>query len=122
MNLPDVESMVIAFLDARVTPSVHSKVPNPRPASFVRAWRNGGAAVNQVLETAHITVDAYAADSVSASALARQCRQALLGDYTAMPLVRGVSEVTGLYYNPDGEARVDRYRFTVALMVRAERP
>lgn len=97
---------------------VRTRVPNPRPVEFVRAWVNGGAAVNRVLERVQITVDCWGASSVSASALAGTVRHAFLND-PVHALVRGVEEVTRPYYAPDESS--DRYRATYALMVRAGR-
>ena len=121
MKFPDAEAMVIAFLGPRIAPvKVHTKVPATRPASFVRAWRTGGPAVNRVLDQPLITVQAWAPDTETASELARVCREALLNESTAMPLVRGVEEVTGPYYDPDTTG-ADRYTFTVQMSVRAAR-
>lgn len=119
--LPDVEAMVGAFLRSRMVPPVSTKVPNPRPARFIRAWRTGGAASNRVLEDAQITVTCAAPNSVQASDDARAARTFLLNDYTAMPLVRGVEEVTGPYFDPDPDTGGDRYSLTVRLRVRAAR-
>jgi hypothetical protein len=120
MRFDDVEAMVNPFIKAHSGGAkVGTKVPNPRPAVFVRAWVTGGSAVNRVLERVQITVDVWAGSTVAASALISDIRHAFLNDYTDMPLVRGVEEITRPYYNPDGDA--DRYRFTVALMARARR-
>lgn len=122
--LPDVEAIVVAFLNGVVVPPVSTRVPNPRPAAFVRAWRTGGAATSRVLERAQITVQAWgsnSADTVAASDLAQACRTALFNEYTGMPLVRGVEEIAGLYSDPDPATGIARYTFTVTLMVRARR-
>lgn len=112
--------MVKPFIAARVGGAkVGTKVPNPRPASFVRAWVTGGSAVNRVLERVQITVDVWAASTTAASTMIGDIRHGFLNDYTDMPLVRGVEEITRPYFNPDGD--IDRYRFTVALMIRAGR-
>jgi len=122
MRLPDVETLVIAFLNARLAPiQAHSKVPASRPATFVRAWRTGGAALNRVIDQPIISVQAWAPDGVSASDLAQDCREHLFNEYTLMPLVRSVEEVSGLYYDPDPTAGIDRYTFSVQLSVRAAR-
>lgn len=113
--------MVLRFLEPRVDAPVVTTVPGDRPARFVRVWRNGGPAVNRVLERALVTVEGWSLDSVDASALTGACRDALLHDYTGMPLVRGVSEVTGPYSIPDPESGTPRYRFTMQLNVRARR-
>ena len=121
VEFADVEAMVGAFLRDRLTPPVASKVPNPRPARFVRSWRTGGHTVNRALEVAQITVTCEAADSVTASADASAARSAFVNEYAAMPLVRGIEDVTGPYYDPDPDTNGDRYSFTVWLRVRAAR-
>lgn len=121
MRFPDVDVMVIAFLDPRVSVPVHTQVPRDRPVSFVRAFRNGGRAVNRVLDEPTVTVDAWAASSVDAANLAEDVRGLFHHEYTAMPLVRGVEEVTGPYSIPDPESGSPRYRFSVRLRVRAAR-
>lgn len=122
MNFVDVEALVRVFLGAKVSPvKVHTKMPANRPEKFVRAWRTGGAAANRVLDQPIITVQGWAPDSVTASALAGDCREFLFNDYTLMPLVRSVEEVTGLYLDPDPETGIDRYTFSVQLQVRAKR-
>lgn len=121
MNFPKVEILVRDFLiQTGAATVVATKVPNPRPARFVRAWRTGGAAINRVLESALITVQAWDADG-DPETLAAACRHALLNDHRLMPLVRGVEEVGGLYYDPDPVSNVDRYTFTVQVQVRATR-
>lgn len=122
MRLPDVEALMIAFLKPVIAPvKVATKVPSTRPASFVRVYRTGGSAVNRILEEAQITVDAWAATEVAAFELASSCREALLNDASRMPLVRGATETGGLYFSPDPDTNTPRYRFTVALRVRAGR-
>lgn len=122
MSLPDVEAMAVAFLKPIVAPvKVASLVPKERPKSFVRAYRTGGAAVNRILENAQITVEAEAPGRDEAFDLASACREEFLHRYTRMPLVRGVSEVGGLYFAPDPDTNIPRYRFTVGLKVRSGR-
>lgn len=122
MRLPDVEALAVGFLKDVVTPvKVGTRVPNPRPALFVRAYRTGGSAVNRVLEEAQITVEAAGATEVEAFNLASKCREAFLNDFSQMPLVRGANEVGGLYFSPDPDTNTPRYRFTIGLMVRAGR-
>ncbi|WP_336642054.1 hypothetical protein [Microbacterium sp. USHLN272] len=122
VELPDAETLAVKFLKPRQPESpVATKVPNPRPSRFTRAWRTGGAASSRVLDQPIITVTCTAADSVTASDDAKRARHAFLNDYTAMPLVRGVEEVTGLYYDPDPDTNEDRYTFAVRLRIRAGR-
>ncbi len=120
MKLVGVEAMVLPFI-RQFAPgvTVATKVPSTRPKTFVRAWVNGGSAVNRVLERVQVTVDVWAPSTVSASDLSDDIRNGFLNRYTHMPLVRGVDEVTRPYYAPDESS--DRYRATYALMVRAAR-
>lgn len=122
MSFPDTEAMGRTFLLPVVSPvKVVTLVPADRPTSFVRVFRTGGAAENRVLERAQLTVQGWAADTVSARDLTSACREAFLHDYRLMPLVRGVTETGGLYFNPDPDTGIPRYQFTVELMVRSAR-
>lgn len=122
MSFPDAEAMVRTFLLPVASPAkVVTQVPATRPDKFVREFRTGGAAINRVLERVQITVQGWATDSVDAFDLTSDCREALLNRYTLMPLVRGVSEVGGLHFDPDPGTNTPRYTFTVELMVRATR-
>ena len=122
MSFPDAEAMARTFLLSVVSPvKVVTQVPATRPDKFVREFRTGGAAINRVLERVQITVQGWAMDSVDAFDLTSGCREAFLNNYTLMPLVRGVSEIGGLHFDPDPGSGVPRYTFTVELMVRASR-
>lgn len=121
VEFPDVEAMIGSFLRSRLPVPVSTKVPNPRPARFIRAWRTGGSAADRVVERAQVTVTCAAASSVQASDDARAARSALLNDYSSMPLVRGVEEVAGPYYDPDPDTNGDRYSMTFRLTVRGKR-
>ena len=121
MRFADVEDMVVPFIKAQVgSTRVGKKVPNPRPSQFVRAWVNGGAAVNRVFENVQVTVDVWAPTLDEAADMAGVIRTAFLNDaQSAMPLVRAVSEVTRPYSQPDETS--ERYRATYSLRVRATR-
>ena len=120
MKFADVEALILPFIRARVPGvTVRTKVPAQRPATFVRAWANGGAAINRVLEVVQITVDVWAPSTTEASDLAGTIRHAFLNDTGELKLVRGVEETTRPYYAPDEAS--DRYRATYALTIRAKR-
>ena len=122
MRFPDVDAMVRTFLMGRVAPmKVYVTVPATRPAEFIVARRNGGAASNRVLDVPTVTVDVWAGSSVRAAELAETARGAFLHHDTDMPLVRGVEEVTGPYSVPDDASESARYRFSMRLRVRAHR-
>lgn len=119
MRFPDSEAMVVSFLEDRLAPlKVSTKVPKVRPAEFVRVWRTGGAAANRVLDRPTLTIQAWGPNSHE---LIRVCREAILNEYTQMPLVRGVEEITGPYYDPDPGSNADRYSCNLQLQVRAAR-
>lgn len=124
MNFPDIEALVRQHLMTEaygLGAEVYTTVPATAPDRFVRMWRNGGASINRVLDRPHITVEAWSHDSVDAADLANRCRQILLAASGSMPLVRSVSEVSGPYRVDDETTETPRYRFTVALSVRAKR-
>lgn len=119
MRFPDSEKLVVRFLAMKLHPlHVGTKVPRTRPAEFVRVWRTGGASANRVLDQPILTVQAWGSNSHE---LIRQCREALMNEYTLLPLVRGVSEVTGPYYDPDPGSNEDRYSCSLQFQVRAQR-
>ena len=102
--------------------TVRTRVPNPRPKTFLRVWRTGGAAINRVLDEPLITVQSWSEESDDdASENANVARELLLNASAVMPLVRGVNEVTGPYYDPDPGTGTTRYTFTVRMRVRAPR-
>ena len=122
VDFPDAEGMCVAFAKPRTSASVATKVPATRPALYARIYRTGGAASNRVVDNPQMTVTVGAAGgSVAAEGEARKLRHAFLNDYTAMPLVRGVREITGLYYDPDPDTGEDRYSFTFQMTVRGKR-
>lgn len=117
----DAEALMPAFLGPVVDVRVVSTVPSPRPDEFVQAWRSGGAASNRVREVVHITVTAWAKSKPRASELARIAQDAFFNQSTRLKLLRGVQEVSGVYYDPDPDSGAPRYTFTVALTMRAAR-
>lgn len=120
VTFADVEAMVGRFVKGLTgSVKVGTKVPNPRPATYVRVWVNGGGAINRVLERVQVTVDVWGPSPGAAAQLAQKIRHAFLNDTSSLPLVRGVEEVTRPYYQPDETG--DRYRATYALLVRAAR-
>ena len=122
MGFADIEAVLLAFFGTRM-PGVRFEVdvPADRPAEFVLLRRNGGPAANRVVDRPLITVDAWAASSARAAELVELVRGVFLGEGTTIPRVRGVTEISGPYNNPDDESGSPRYRFSVQLTVRAVR-
>lgn len=69
---PDVEALVIGYLNAALIPPVSSQVPNPRPAAFVRVSLSGGPGFTDGMYEALLTVEAWSATKPAASDLARR--------------------------------------------------
>lgn len=125
MRFPDTEALVRSYLVSgayTAGATVHTRVPSPRPAVFLRVWRTGGASLNRVVDQPLITVESWASTSDKVAwDNANVARELMLAASAAMPLVRGVEEVTGPYYDPDPVSGVTRYTFTMRLRVRAPR-
>lgn len=71
---PDVEALVVGFLNGKVGPPVSSNIPNPRPATFVRATLSGGEGVaDKGMYRALVTLEAWAPGRPAAFALLAEC-------------------------------------------------
>ena len=77
---PDVITIVASYLRAQL-PSygytgihVGARVPEERPARFVRVDRVGGSRPNLVTDAATVLIESWAADEPAAHALAQKCR------------------------------------------------
>lgn len=113
-----LRSGLVAFYPAGV--AVGTRIPNPRPASFVRVRRAGGAIEGIVLDSALLTVDAYADTEEAASDLAGYCRAILAsvrGVHGAHLVVR-TEEAGGPVQMPDPETDQPRYTFTASVTLR----
>lgn len=118
---PDVETLLVRVLPDLVGVDVSTRVPDPRPDSFVRLKRVGGTAPNRITDSALVVVECWAADEIAAAYLARATRahvHALAqtdhdGDY-----VRRVREVAGPQAFPDPSTEHPRYQFTVQIDTR----
>lgn len=116
---PDVEKLLVAYLKPLLSVSVSTVVPNPRPSSFVRLYRTGGAANSRVVERAQVTFESWGSTRGEASDLSRNLRHLLLGSSKDIPLVRSVGEISGVYYDPDTDTNIDRFTFTLVFTIRA---
>lgn len=121
VELPNVDAMLLAFFGPRLSVPVHMKVPETRPESFVRAWRVGGGAMNRAVDQPLVTVQGWAKSDLAAHDLAAKCRDLLLNESAALPLVRRVEVVSGPYLDPDPDSKQPRYTVTARLIVRGRR-
>lgn len=120
-TFPDVEAMVRKYLADGLAIRVATEVPNPRPVEFIRSWRTGGTALNRVVDRAQITNQIWAESTVRAAAVAGEARILMLAASGALPLVRSVTEIAGVYADPDPATGIPRYTFTHELTIRARR-
>ena len=115
---PDAEAVAVAHMpDLGV--SMSTKVPNPRPASFVRVTRTGGSRRDLVTDGAQLTFEAWAATDVEASDLAALARSYVyqLAEDQVGP-IRGARDVSAPVSFPDPESGSPRYQFTVVVDLR----
>lgn len=120
---PDVEALLVTALPARVGASVSTRVPNPRPASFVRVQRVGGTRPNLITDSATVVVECWAGDSAAAATLGRLTHAhllALAGSDLPGGFIRAVREVGGLQSFPDPVSGSPRYQFTAQIDTRGE--
>lgn len=122
MKFIDIEAAAIAYLEREENITTVQRIRSPRPDEFYRVYRTGGSAVNPILDRPFLTVEAWAKSAERAAEMIQAARQRFLNPVGLSELVRGRGEeITGPYFVPDDESQTPRYRFTVALNVRATR-
>lgn len=123
--MPDSVAVVVGYLGAALAAfgepvPVVSRIPSPRPPSFVRVERIGGARQTVVSDRPRLDVHCWAETESAAHDLAAHVR-AHLG---AIPGVRdgvtvyGINEVGGPMWLPDTESSQPRYAFAVEIHMR----
>ena len=112
---PDVVAEVTAVLAAGIDAPVLTRVPDPRPESFIRVQRVGGAR-EQVLDRARVVVECWALDEAAAWDLAALARDLLRRARTA-PLLH-VAETGGPALVADPLTGTPRYWLTVEVTAR----
>jgi hypothetical protein len=113
-TFPDIEAECRQMLLGPAGVHVGTKVPDPRPASFVRLWVTGGSADQRILDRPTVTVQAWGGDTVEAAELARKCRDVFLTRFGAR------NEMTRPYFDPDPGTNTPRYSFTFRTRSRAQ--
>lgn len=122
----DVEGAAVGFLRAGLaargkTATVATKVPATMPATMVRVSLTGGTRQNMVTDRPQLSVEVWAATSVTASDVARTAH-GLMHSAAASVVggvwVRRVEEVGGVQFFPDPDTAAPRYQFTVRWHVR----
>lgn len=119
LTLANVEAALVGYLATKVAVPVSTRVPNPRPASFVRVQRTGGAEQNLVQERPVVLVECWAATDTAAWALAVKAWGAIQGrepvEHNGVEL-SPVSLSSPVNY-PDPSTSSARYQFTAELLV-----
>jgi hypothetical protein len=124
---PDAVAVTNTYLRAALvaagqTAPVVSRVPNPRPAKFVRVSRTGGPEVfTRVVDGAQITVDCWAPDAGAAMNLAQLSRRLIhemCGTVQSGVSVHYVAEIGGPQDLPDPVSETPRVTFTVQIQMR----
>lgn len=122
LTYPMVEVVARSYLISRI-PGLKVGTKAPKPIGrFVRLDTSGGADQTVVTSRRILIVQCYDKDQVSAGKLAEQCF-AVLKSATRDPTNRAIRKVTtvGAPSNfPDLEAGLERYQFTVELLLRAQ--
>lgn len=123
---PDAAALVATYLREALAAHgmpvpVGTRVPNPRPAKFVRLTRIGGAQVDVVTDRPRIDVHCWGATDEAAHDLMQITRALLL----ALPGWRGaaaydVDEVGGPNELPDPETSSPRYALAVEVSLRGK--
>jgi hypothetical protein len=118
---PDAEALLVTALSPLVGVPVATRVPNPRPASFVRVKRVGGTIRDVVTDEPLVVVECWAETEIAASDLGRVVRArvfALAQTSVGVDFVRAVREVGGLQAFPDPVSESPRYQFTVQIQTK----
>ena len=121
ITFPDATQVVIDGLDPNITVPVLSRVPNPRPVSFVTIRRVGGVRRNIVTDSPTVTAEAWAETDEDAHDLAQQVRahvHALVGTQVDGVLVCKVDEFAGPAHIPDPTSNTPRYTQTFSISLR----
>lgn len=119
---PDVEALLVAYLTPLLGGvEVGTQIPNPRPDTFVRVTRVGGARRDRITDQPLVVVQAWATDEAAAQNLGARAQahvfaleQTSVGD----SYVRAVREVGGFQAVPDPLSGTPRYQFTAQLDTR----
>lgn len=116
---PDLEAAAIRWVSVSVDVPVATKVPHPRPDSFVRILLAGAERRQIVFVDAQLTVECWATSSVDAFRLASRV-EGRLGEWPGQtgPTIYDVGS-DGLINFPD-ESMSPRYMFTANVVARVE--
>lgn len=124
VEFPDAVELVINYLRS-VMPgtAVYSRVPDPRPAEFIRVERLGGTPDSRVTDRPRVDVGCWSTSEEDAEALMRRTRayaRAMAGTRGTTTVYR-VREVGGPQWLPDSESGQPKYAFAFEFSARGAR-
>lgn len=115
------DAVLVNYLAGELAVPVATRVPHPRPPSFVRLILTGGAGRYDVaLHRATVSLEAWAASVPEASDLARQVDALLYAAPGAVPGVYAVEPVGAVQSYPDADSGSERYTATYDVVTRLE--
>lgn len=120
---PDAVEVAVNYLRPLVSAPVFSRVPNPRPAAFVRFQRLGGTKRSIILDRPRLDVECWSDSEEGAEALMKVARAHMhaIGGKRGGTTVYDVAEVSGPMWLPDSESGQPRYSFAVEFSTRGTR-
>lgn len=98
-----------------------TRVPNPRPETFIMLEPSGGQEISQVHARRYVIIDAWAPTLEAAYDLAETVRAHLIGTKNRRLgdcLIYGASPQGGIVDLPDPDAKTPRYRQNFTLTIR----
>ncbi|MBW3663572.1 MAG: hypothetical protein KY469_10775 [Actinobacteria bacterium] len=123
---PDIEAALVAWLPTvlaahGIDQPVTTRVPNPRPARFIRVVRTGGPQRNVVVDGAQVTFECWDDDAPAAAHTARIVRAVVAAARNVRTpsgeLIYHTDEFSGPALLPDVSGQ-PRYSWTVQLHTR----
>ena len=127
VTFPDLVEVTLSAIAERIDIETGTRVPNPRPPTFVLARRLGGDRLNPVLETARIVFECWATTSADADDLAATVRALLFsaatpGTWDAAAIggvsIYRVEDVAGPADEPDPLSEQPVASFTLQFLAR----
>lgn len=123
---PDAEGLIVDWLPGELadrgrTVTVSTRVPNPRPAEFVRVLRVGGPQHNLVQDRPTLVIEAWATTESAAASLAELSRaliKSTAGTVIGGVMVYRVDEFGGPANHPDPDSAQARYVVTLSMLLR----
>ena len=120
---PDAEAFAVKFLKSQyrsrgVTAGAGTKITDSVTSGFTRVSRAGGGVRDIVTDSPLLLIECFAADTVTASELARVTRALMLASARLSAKVTRAVDGDGVSFLPDPTTNNPRYQFVVQLDLR----